>query len=80
VVASGRNAGASSGGGEYISCRCRRFIDLDREGVSGSEHIAREEDTFAIRREALVGLQFVVVVCHVDEVFGVQDAGLDEVR
>src|SRR5580698_9098910 len=47
------------------------------EYVTWTEHIAGEEDVFFVRREADVGFGAVVVVGHVDEAFGFEDAGLE---
>jgi hypothetical protein len=48
------------------------------EYVTCSEHIAREKDVLFVGAEADVGFGAVVVVGHVDEVFGLEDAGLPE--
>ena len=53
-----------------------RFCDFYAEYVTWSEHIAGEEDVLFVGAEADVGFGAVVVVGHVDEMFGLEDAGL----
>src|ERR1039458_2438854 len=63
--------------------RCRRIdclLHLDAEDVAWPKHVAGEDHPFVVRREAHVGLFVVVVVRHVDQMFGVEYAGLPEVR
>ncbi len=62
------------GGGRILG-----FLHFDAEDVAGAEHIAGEEDERFVGREADVGLLAIVVVGHVDEAFGFEDAGLPEV-
>ena len=52
---------------------------LDAEDVAGTKHIAGEEDERLVGGEADVGLEFVVVPAHDDEVLGAEHAGLDEI-
>ena len=81
VGSTGLNLRARSGGGFGL----RRlggfdgFGDFDAEDVTGAEHVAGEEDVFFVGGEADVGFGAVVVVGHVDEVLGFEDAGLAEV-
>ena len=46
--------------------------------VSGPEHIGAEDHPFLVGRKADVGLQTILVVCHVHEAFGAEHAWLDE--
>src|ERR1700738_1229613 len=64
---------------EFGGFRVDGFVDFYRDDVAGAEHVGGEDDELFVGREADVGLEAVVVVGHVDEVFGVEDAGLPEV-
>jgi hypothetical protein len=66
------------GGYDVGSWRVDGFLDLDAEDVAGAEHVAGEDDHAFVGGEADVGFEAVVVVGHVDEVLGVEDAGLPE--
>src|SRR5713101_6175824 len=78
-------------GGRELSSKLRRgtdvrglwiggLLDFSAENVAGAKHVAGEDDQLLIGREADVGLKAIVVVRHVDKVFGVKDSGLPKVR
>src|SRR5882757_388169 len=54
------------------------FFDFDAEDVAGAEHVAGEEDERLVGREADVWFLAIVVMGHVDETLGLEDAGLPE--
>lgn len=51
---------------------------LHSEHVGGSEHVGAEHDPLLVGGEADVGLQAVIVLGHVHQALGAQDARLDE--
>ena len=55
------------------------FGYLGGEDVAAAEHVAGEEDVFFVGREAGIRFGAVVLMGHVDEVLGFEDAGLEEV-
>src|SRR5260370_5436660 len=66
------------GGDDFSGGWVVGLFDFDAEDVAGAEHVAGEEDEGLVGREADVGLLAIVVVGHVDETLGLEDAGLPE--
>ena len=75
VLAGEFRSGLDIRGGRVVS-----FFDFNTEYVTGTEHIAGEEDIFFVGAEANVGFGAVVVVGHVDKMLGFEDSGLPERR
>src|SRR3979411_524363 len=66
-------------GGDYVGFGwVLGFFDFDAEDVAGGEHDAGEEDELLVGGEANVGLFAIVVVGHVDQALGLENAGLPE--
>src|SRR5258707_279648 len=73
VLAREVGGGLDVGGGGIFG-----LLDLDAKYVTWTEHITGEEDEFFVWREADVRFGAVVVVRHVDEVLGLEEAWLPE--
>lgn len=62
-----------------MQCLGLCFLYLYAEDVGWTEHVGAEDDHLAVRREAYVGFEGVVVLRHVDQALRVEHAGLHEV-
>ena len=58
--------------------RCLGAGDFDGENVGRAKHVGAEDHMLPVGRETDIWLKFIVVLRHVDEALGAENAGMDE--